>query len=278
MIACSECSKEIRSDNMERHKRSHARATRKNAIVERKQAKSDEFLTIIKKTIGHDDLNKIYHGYFRTDCFAEGQNSTAVLDDFELVGNLACECGTTKDCKHSHAHFLGKSEVSRHKDRLSALFNEKKAYAIKKLNGGEGSIAEKIERVKHFIHSAAYIQTEHGWHKKISHTNPHTFDTLADNKRFLANLYKNWMWAQVSYMRHIQMRIEKVDQALSHGTLSNEKRANLENRYLQLNETLEELEKKWGEEHHYTDAEMQMDLDGFIDECIHNKLEINYTS
>ncbi len=278
MIACPDCSKEIRSDNMAKHKRSHERVTKKNVILEKKKVKSDAFLEIIKQTIANQDLNKIYHGYYRTDCFAEGQSSTQVLDEFERVGNLACECGKEKECSHSHAHFLGLSEKNRHKDRLSTLFKEKQAYAIKKLNGGDASIAEKIERVKHFIHSAAYIQTEHGWHKKISHLNPHTFETLADNKRFLANIYKTWMWAQVSYMRHIQERIDKVEQALANGDLTKERRLTMENRYLKLNDTLEELEKVWGEEHHYKDSEMEADLDMFIDACIHNKLEIYYNS
>lgn len=276
---CPECHRMVRSDHLERHQRTHSRQVKKTEIVKAKEKRSLDFLDIIRNTLATEDLGNIVHGFFRTDCYANNLDDEAVFQHFDLIGNFACECGRNRDCVHHHAHFLGKwTHAQRPKDILSKVFTKKKAYSMKQLRGGNGSLEDKIKRIKHFVHTAVYIQTVYGWHKKKSHRNLYTFATLEDSKRFLAALYKDWMWAQVTYMRELFKRADRIEAALDKGTLTLEKKSQLEDSWLKTQEKLGLLEKKWGEEHHYTDAEIAADLDTFLFACKHNKLEINYDS
>lgn len=252
------------------------RAIKQGDIKKEKTKAAENFLAGIQTVVATVDMATIWHGYFRTDCWADDKSQEDVLDNFELINDFMCNCGVHKQCAHRHAHFLGLSTRKRFDRILPGNFTANNAYTMKRLHGGGDSISERIERMKHFIHASAYIQTERGWHVKEGHRNPDTFATLEDNKRFLANLYNQWAWAQVTFMRDIQKKIDKHHKVLDYADLGEERRLEVEDKCMKLDERLSALEKTWGEEHTYSDDDLERDFDVFLDACRNKYLTIKY--
>jgi hypothetical protein len=210
------------------------------------------------------------HVYHRTDCFIEAKGKEDVQEQFNIPYQIICECGKKGDCQHPHSHFLGefKGQGNHYGRVLGPMFTEQKAFLCKKLKGAStGTVMEKIKQIKHFLNTACYIQTLKGWHKKTHQENPHVFQTLEDNRRFLATFYSEWMWAQVEYMRYIAAKIEAKEALLKHVEFTEDEEEAIRRQIEELDQKLQELEKVWGEEHHYSDEEMEEDLNGFLDQC-----------
>jgi hypothetical protein len=267
---CEVCQKTMRSDKITKHMQSHER---REGIVKKKVERENKAKCLLDQllmTIGTANLDMMLHVYHRTDCYSEGKNKENVQEHFIIPHKVICECGTTRDTSHPHAHFVGEFQgQSTHYGRtLGQVFTEPKAFQCKKLKGvSTGTIKEKIRQIKHFLNVACYIQTERGWHKKTLQENPHVFPTLEDNRKFLAKLYGEWMWAQVDYMRYLMKKIEDKERLLEHGNITEEQRLDISRQIEDIDEKLQDLEKTWGEEHHHGDDEMEEDLDKFIKLC-----------
>lgn len=267
---CEVCQKTMRSDKIAKHLQSHERREGITKKREERENKAKDLLDQLLLTIGSTNLDVMLHVYHRTDCYNEGQSKENVQEQFTIPHKLICECGTTRDTAHAHAHFLGefRSQSTHYGRTLGPVFKEPKAFQCKKLKGSStGTIKEKIRQVKHFLNVACYIQTLRGWHKKTHQENPRVFSTLEDNRKFLAKFYGEWMWAQVDYMRYLMKKIEDKERLLEHGNLTEEQRLDISRQIEEIDGKLQDLEKTWGEEHHYEDDEMEKDLDDFLKLC-----------
>lgn len=269
-VECPVCGKGVRSDVLTRHIKTHEREKAISKRTEARRARHSTLKDQLRAIVGEENLDILKHVFHRDDCYTALGSREAVKNEFDIPHNLVCTCGATKDCSNRHRHFMGifKKKGSHYGRTLNAMFTEKKAFVVKGLKGSsKGAIADRIEQVKHFFHCACYIQTLRGWHKKIEQENEYVFETLEDNKKFLAEFYSEWMWAQVTYMRHLFKKIEGIERVLEHADLSDEVRCKMERQVESLDDKIKALEKVWGEEHHYTDEELSADLNRFLDEC-----------
>ena len=258
----------MRSDKMKAHLRSHEINKVRVEIRKEKEDKAKGLKQQLKHIIGKENLEQMYHLYYRVDCFKPEQNAEGVESHFDVAYNIACSCGVTNDCQHPHTHLLGTwkgvNEVNKHRS-LHQYFSEDRAYSCKSI-GPYKTLEDKISSIKHFIHTACYIQTKRGWHKKTAQRNPHVFGDLEENKKFLVSMYKDWMWAQVSYMRYIMKKMDNLSRMIEF-CADQEKKEVLESRLSKLDDKMMELEAVWGEEHHHTDEDMEKDLELFLDSC-----------
>jgi hypothetical protein len=265
---CDECGKEMRASDIARHKKSHARRVLITELKNKEEKRANTLKAQLKTVIGKENLEKLLHVYYRTDCFAENKSAEDVEKNFEIEHDLHCSCGVGKECDHPHTHMLaywkGVNETHKYKV-LGPCFTENLAYQTKAIGSAE-TLEKKIAMIKHFIHTACYIQTLRGWHKKTSQKNPHVFNNLEENKRFLRDMYKEWMWAQVSYMRYLDKEMDKLHRKIEFA-MEEDRITRLKEKLFNMDEKMQDLEKIWGEEHHYTDEEMEKDLDDFINEC-----------
>ena len=268
MKECETCQKSIRSDVMARHMRSHEVLKVRLEIRKEKEVKVKGLRKQLQQVIGKENLEQMYHMYYRVDCFQPGKTAEDVESHFDITHNLACSCGATRDCTHPHTHLLGtwKGINEANKSRsFQQYFAEQKAYSCKSI-GPYKTLEDKISSIKHFIHTACYIQTQRGWHKKTAQRNPYVFGDLEQNKKFLLETYKEWMWAQVSYMRYLQKQMDDLIRKIEFAT-TEERKAKLRHTLCKLDEKMIDLEKTWGEEHNYTDEEIEADLELFLTEC-----------
>jgi len=261
----------MRSDVLKRHEASHARRVLITKKKEEREFKHQTLKEQLFRIIGEEKLNELLHVFHRTDCFVEGKSTETVQSKFTTKESLACTCGVVAgECPHPHRHFLGSfnGQGTHYSRAMEGIFTEPKAFMARQLHGKtEGTVTERITRIKHFIHTACYIQTKRGWHKKLGHENPNTFETLEDNKRFLAEMYGDWMWAQVSYMRDLMKKMERLENKKIFGTPTKEQEEKINRKIEDMDQRLQDLEARWGEEHHYKDEEIEADLALFIAEC-----------
>ena len=265
---CETCGKSIRSDALARHIRSHEVNKVRTDIRKEKEVKAKGLKQQLQHIIGKGNLEQMYHLYYRVDCFKPEHNAQGVESHFDIAYNIACSCGAVKECEHPHTHLLGTwkgvNEVNKHRS-LHQYFSEDRAYSCKSI-GAYKTLEDKITSIKHFIHTACYVQTLRGWHKKTEQRNPHVFGNLEENKKFLVSMYKDWMWAQVSYMRYLMKKMDEVTRKIEY-CQDQERKEILESKLNKLDDKMLELEAVWGEEHHYTDEEMEIDLERFLDTC-----------
>lgn len=218
--------------------------------------------------IGKEALDKMLHVYYRTNCFAENKGPADVEKHFVIPFQLGCSCGATRETCHVHTHILGTwtgvNESNKHRS-LHVNFTDEKAYACKSI-GNYSSLNDKISCIKHFINTACYIQTKRGWHKKTEQRNKNTFASLEENKAFLSEMYREWLWAQVTYMRYLSKKMDDIHRKLDFA-IEIERTEHLEHKLLVLDNKQKELERTWGEAHLYSDEEIANDLAKFIEQC-----------
>jgi hypothetical protein len=269
---CPTCNVEMRSDNLPRHLARGSCAKLKQV----QQKKDDQQAAILRvKAILQEALRTgayatMKHVYFRTDKWVPDKGEQDILALWNVYHQLKCACGVDKDCAGPHSHFVGASSGPSYlpAKQMGQYFTEKNAWNSRPMTHKDMETFEgKAEAVKHFVHTVCYIQTEKGWHTKLGHDNPYTFKHLTDTKLFLAELYGDWMWAQVDYMRYLHKCQDKRQEMLDHIPESDvSKRKRIQDQMDLVEEKLLELEGRWGEEHHYKDEELMADLDEFIKE------------
>jgi hypothetical protein len=270
-VPCPECTHVVRSNNLTRHLRTHARRTIIAEIKVDRKFKQQTLRQQLFRIIGEEKLNELLHVFHRTDCYAEGKSVDSVNEKFTTKENLACTCGIAlKECPHPHRHLLGTfNGTGNHYSRaMTGVFTEKKSFMARKLHGkSDGTLFEKIKQIKHFLHTSCYIQTKRGWHKKLGHENPNTFQNIEEKNVFLAEIYSDWLWAQVTYMRDLTARMERIENKKIFGNPTTEKLEKYQKEIEYMDDRLQSVEARWGEEHRYTDKEIEDDLALFIAEC-----------
>jgi len=267
-VTCDTCNKEMRADKLKAHLRTHEVNNIRVELRKEKELKVKGLRQQLKHIIGKGNLEQMYHMYYRVDAIKPEASANNIESHFNIAANLACSCGATRDCTHPHTHLLGTwngiHEGNKHRS-LHKYFTEERAYSCKSI-GPYKTLEDKISSIKHFIHTACYIQTKRGWHKKTAQRNPYTFPGIEEKNLFLSEMYREWMWAQVSYMRYTMKKIDQLSRALDFCE-DIEKCERMRDQIARLDAQMVELEEVWGEEHHYTDEEMEKDLEMFLDHC-----------
>lgn len=265
---CDQCGKEMRADKLRAHERSHEILKLRLAVRAEKQVRVTGLKNQLKKIIGQEKLDQMYHMYYRVNCFTPETTVEKIESHFNIAADLVCSCGATRDTAHPHTHLLGTWQGPNecHKNRsLAQYFSAERAYSCKNI-GSYQTLYDKIACIKHFIHTACYIQTKRGWHKKTEQRNPYTFANIEEKNNFLSELYREWMWAQVSYMRYLQQKMDDIAEAIEF-CQAEETLVKLKEKLSRVDGHMMELEEIWGEEHHYSDQEIQDDLDLFLETC-----------
>jgi hypothetical protein len=265
---CPTCEVEMRSDNLPRHLARGSCAKLKQ-LQQKKDDQQEAILRvrqILQEALRTGAYATMKHVYFRTDRWAPEKGEEDVLNLWNVYHQLKCACGVAKECSGPHSHFVGNSSGPAYlpTKQMGQYFSEKNCWSSRPMTHRDmETFRGKSEAVKHFVHTVCYIQTERGWHTKLGHDNAHTFKHLSDTKKFLAELYGDWLWAQVDYMRYLYKCQKKRQEMLEHIS-DMTKRKRIQDQIDLTDEKLLELEGKWGEEHHYDDEELMEDLNTFI--------------
>jgi hypothetical protein len=271
-VKCPTCNVETRSDHLKRHlERGSCDKIRR--VQQKKDAQEAAILrvkAILQEALRTGAYATMKHVYFRTDKWVPDKGEEDILTLWNVYHQLKCACGVDKDCSGPHSHFVGTSSGPSYLPgkQMGQYFTERNCWQSHPMTHKDMETFEgKAEAVKHFVHTVCYIQTERGWHTKIGHDNPHTFKHLTDTKLFLAELYGDWMWAQVDYMRYLHKCQNRRQEMLEHIPEHDvSKRKRIQDQLDMVDEKLLELEGKWGEEHLYKDEELMADLNEFIKE------------
>jgi len=212
---------------------------------------------------GNYDPKGLYHVIYKDD-FKTLEDKLYFQAHWKVVENIHCQCqGSNVMSGKVHTHMLAeysnREAIATFRKKLSGKMNGRQAAKFipvlpKRLKYGSSI---KINSIVHLMDIILYIQTEEGTHKKYDH---------------LFNSLQDWKWSQVTYMKYLQYKIECERLKLQNipNRLIQE---DINDRIVNLSDRLRQLENQWGSHEKYTNEELEIDLESWLDFCKQTTLE-----